>query len=337
MKLKTALIENFKALEAIEIKFNETANVIVGPNAIGKTTVLEAIRLTKAILAPRTNDEAQQTLIALGAISPHLPQQVNLAAIACDTSKPIHIRCVYELSKSEIQKVQLLRPQVLNALVAARLGPNNTGPLALTQFLSSPIGRQTLTEEQIRFDQTWPELKASKSCILELSVDQTGFRGSNQISQIVFATLEGSLSPHVALFTYFPADRALPIGEAAIQVGGPDVAAQLISHNSQPQTKYHRLKSTIVNSFLMAGATKEMIIAQFTTIFSKLLKDREIVGLEINQFGLVSIKIKELSGGRTFDIDGMSSGEKGLILTFLLIAKTVAEGDSFCWMNRNST
>ena len=73
--------------------------------------------------------------------------------------------------------------------------------------------------------------------------------GVNQLDQLIFATMEGRLPPHQALFSYFPADRAMPSGEINIQIGGPDTAAQLSSHNAQPQTKYHRLKPTIVNNF----------------------------------------------------------------------------------------
>ena len=327
MYLETVSIENFKALERIRIKFSPTANVIVGPNAVGKTTILEAIRLTKAVLAPRTPDEPQQTLIGLGAISPHLPQQINLATIARDVTQPINIICKFVLSDNEVARIDTISAQIVNSLVAARLGNNAANPIALTQFLSSPLGQTAQQQEKQRFDAAWPTLKAAKTCTLHLRVDQqVGFVGVDQMSQVIFAALENSLPPNVALFSYFPADRALPIGEVAIQVGGADVAQQLTAHNSQPQTKYHRLKSTIVNSYLMNPASPNLIIEQFKTIFTKLLKDKDIVGLEINQFGLISIRIKEIASGRTFDIDSMSSGEKGLLLTFLLIARTVSEG-----------
>ena len=54
MYLKMLEVKNFRALEDIRVEFNPRVNVIVGPNAIGKTTILEAIRLVKVLLAPRT-------------------------------------------------------------------------------------------------------------------------------------------------------------------------------------------------------------------------------------------------------------------------------------------
>jgi recombinational DNA repair ATPase RecF len=57
MHLKSLHIKNFRALEEIDIDFERPVSVIVGPNAIGKTTLLEAVRLVKALAAPRTQNE----------------------------------------------------------------------------------------------------------------------------------------------------------------------------------------------------------------------------------------------------------------------------------------
>jgi AAA15 family ATPase/GTPase len=66
MHLSRLRIQNFRSIENIDVEFDGLINVIVGPNAIGKTTVLESIRLTKALLPPRTQGEAIQTMISLG-------------------------------------------------------------------------------------------------------------------------------------------------------------------------------------------------------------------------------------------------------------------------------
>jgi hypothetical protein len=69
MHLRALHIKNFRALEDVQIDFDNRVNIIVGPNAIGKTTILEAVRVAKALLAPRTQNEAQQVLISIGASS----------------------------------------------------------------------------------------------------------------------------------------------------------------------------------------------------------------------------------------------------------------------------
>jgi AAA15 family ATPase/GTPase len=68
MRVKTLHVTNFRGLEEVSVEFEKDTSVIVGPNAIGKTTLFEAIRLLKSVLAPRYPQENQQTLQALGAL-----------------------------------------------------------------------------------------------------------------------------------------------------------------------------------------------------------------------------------------------------------------------------
>jgi hypothetical protein len=143
----------------------------------------------------------------------------------------------------------------------------------------------------------------------------------------MIAFLERRLPPYKTSFTYFPADRALPAGEQPVQLGGPDAAQQLESYNSQPATKFNRLKNTIFSAAILGedSANSNTLQGQFERIFSGILKGRKLVSLGVNEIGFLSVLIEDSETGRIFDLDGMSSGEKGLILTFLLIARSVAE------------
>jgi recombinational DNA repair ATPase RecF len=64
MWLKSLTIRNLRSIENIAVSFDQRTNVIVGPNAVGKTTLLEGIRLAKATLAPRIPDETQQAFMS---------------------------------------------------------------------------------------------------------------------------------------------------------------------------------------------------------------------------------------------------------------------------------
>jgi AAA ATPase domain len=147
MWLKTVAIRNFRSIENLSMSFDRRANVIVGPNAIGKTTLLEAIRLAKAALAPRTINETQQAFMGLGAVSPHNPlAPLNYAALARDSSRPVEIDAEFGLTGSEIQGLDSLAVEIATAIVRAGLGAPATtqGPLALVQYLSSSAGSQRL-------------------------------------------------------------------------------------------------------------------------------------------------------------------------------------------------
>ena len=120
MWLKNVAIQNFRSIESLAFEFDRRANVIVGPNAIGKTTLLEAIRLTKAALAPRTAGETQQVFIGLGAISPHNPLNINYSALVRDSARAVEIEAEMELTAAEVQELDALAPAVATAATSSR-------------------------------------------------------------------------------------------------------------------------------------------------------------------------------------------------------------------------
>lgn len=118
MHITHLVIKNFRALEDIECDLSPRVNVIVGPNGVGKTTILHAIRVAKAILAPRTPNEAFQVLISIGAASPHFPQRLFLNSLAREVNKSIDVRCTFSLSDAEIALTQASLPQLIQSTVA---------------------------------------------------------------------------------------------------------------------------------------------------------------------------------------------------------------------------
>jgi len=310
------------------MEFSGGASLIVGPNAVGKTTVLEAIRLAKAILAPRTGQEARQVLMQLSATSPQLPQMFNFGAIAKDPKKPTEITCKFRLTRLEISTLESVSEDVSRAIAAAQAGISlESGPFALVQFLSSPHGQQILNSLRPLTDAYVEGLRKNPECTLALIIDPAaGMRGGDLYSQTLFAALESKLSPSRTRFTYFPADRALPLGEVPIQLGTPDAAQQLESHNSTPAVKYQRLKNTIFTWVTEAVGGRVELEQEFSRIFTKLLRSREMAGFGVNQYGQASILVKDKETSELFDIDAMSSGEKGLMLTLLVIARSVEAG-----------
>ena len=62
----------------------------------------------------------------------------------------------------------------------------------------------------------------------------------------------------------------------------------------------------------------------FQRVLGKLLPGKELAGVSITPVGTLRVAIRELETGKVFDIDSMSSGEKGLILTFMLLKRGLA-------------
>ena len=135
MHLKRLEITNFRSIAELAVDLVDGANILVGPNAVGKTTVLEAIRLAKGVLVPRTQNEATQVLVHLGVISQHFPQQINFGAIASDVEKEIRISCEFGLSVGEIKQLPELAEKLAQNVVAAQQGISlPAGYFALIQF-----------------------------------------------------------------------------------------------------------------------------------------------------------------------------------------------------------
>jgi len=316
-------------LESIDVDFESRVNVIVGPNAIGKTTVLEAIRLVKAVVAARSPNETTQALVALGAVAPYNPQRLISSAIARDPTQKIEIRCRYQLESSEIDVLTQGMPEIVTDLAIRSTGQNPQNSNFNLAFLSSEQGKAVLAS----FDKTVKEAlervrSGTQDLYLDLQFDPRSgrFDSRDVLGGAFFGFLDARNRPSQTVFSYFPADRALPPGEQPVQLGAADAANQIESHVAQPQLKYSRLKNTIFNALVTSPAERGELEKEFARIFGGILKGRKIVGIGVNNLGLLSITVQDLDTGRTFELDGMSSGEKGLILTFLLIGRSVVDG-----------
>lgn len=329
MRLTSLHIRNFRALEEIDVDFESRVNVIVGPNAIGKTTILEAIRLAKGMVAARSQNEPTQALFALGAAAPYSPQRIIPTSIARDPKRIVEIRCRYSLEKTEIDTLARGIPEIVTELALRSVGqPVQNANLSLA-FLSSPQGRAALDSADKALKKEMEGLRAgTRDLYLDFRYDPISGRvdTADAIGGAFFAYLDSRNSPGQCVFSYFPADRALPPGEQPVQLGAADAVNQIESHASQPQLKYSRLKNTIFNAVVTSPEERAELTKEFERIFNGILRGRKLVGVGINQLGLLSINVQDVDTGRTFELDGMSSGEKGLVLTFLLIGRSLIDG-----------
>jgi hypothetical protein len=88
--------------------------------------------------------------------------------------------------------------------------------------------------------------------------------------------------------------------------------------------KYQRLKNTIFSFVVASEESRKRLTESFQLIFEKVLRGRQLIGCGVNEIGLLSIRVRDSDTNREFDLDGMSSGEKGLILIFLTLEHSLA-------------
>lgn len=331
MKIRTLRVENLRGLSHIECTFDQPTNVIVGPNAIGKTTILEAIRIMKALLMPRYYQEGHQVLTSLGAISPHpqLASYLDYSALARNPDDPIIVFATIDLSDTEVDYIRKAMDQIALELMRSQMAKNDEqSQLAFTQFLSTNDGQSRLKAMTDEVKKKIDAITVPFSLPIRLTMDGSKRRmgGDDIFNQTVVAILERQYPPSLALMSYFPADRAFPTGEVNVQIGSGEANNQIQSHIGNAASKYQRLKQTIVNNLLLSELDHEKLADDFQLVLENLLPGKRLAGLSVTPVGTLKVAIEEMATGKIFDIDSMSSGEKGLILTFLLLRRSLAPG-----------
>jgi len=269
-------------------------------------------------------------MVALGATSAHFPQsqfQYDFSALAGDIGRPLSIALSFSFSAEEIAELQGALPLITRNLVIAQLGRQANDPtLDMVAYLSTQIGKQAEISAGKLIDDAVKQISSTKSVEVKIDVNQFGISSSETVHNLIIAHLEQRLTPDKTVFSYFPADRSLPVGEVAIQIGPQDFKAQLDSHFAAATAKYGRLKQIVVNRAVLARVNDIDLKPEFDSIFDTFLPGKEFVGLQQKPTGLVSVLVRDKTSGKVFDIDSLSSGEKGLVLSFLLFKTSLTPG-----------
>ena len=326
MKIKNVSISNFRKLNDITFETVDTINTIVGPNGIGKSSILDAIRLVKGVLLSNGENEANQTLQHMGIYSPHA-NNLLFETVCGDTKRESTIEIKIQLSKDEIDFVKSEIGNFNFMRLQNQLGQNSISSLNLVSFLSTPAGIQRMSEISRETELLLKEFEKTNIAQIRLTISRNAISGYNGFHQEISSFIFRKTNFSQTLFTVFPADRNMPTGDANIQLGQNDVTQQVQSYSIQPQLKFQRLKTTIISFLLLNKNNIESIKDDFKLIFDSLLPGKELAGVKLeSRSGRLSVLIREVATGAVYDIDFLSSGEKGLLLTLFLLMRTVAHG-----------
>jgi len=328
VRLDQVRIRNFRGLKDIEFNTQAQVTVIVGPNAVGKTSIFEAIRFHKALLIPTSLGESLTVLSNMGAFFAPT-QSILLPAILGNVNEKMEIKLSTVVTEEEIKVIERWLPQLaplhLRNKLAVAPGQQD---LALLQYLSSPAGREGLEQATKEMSEAGEALRSNRRLSPTLIIDPKAPtpRGSDVISQELLTGLFQSVLPTHTLLNYFPSDRSMPAGEVNIQIGSAEANAQIQSFTVAPASKYARLKQYLVNQFLAGQENQKQVIDDFQEVFGKLLAGKRLASLRSTPQGTLSVLIQDEGTKAVYDIDYMSSGEKGLLCTFFLMKRSTARG-----------
>ena len=206
-----------------------------------------------------------------------------------------------------------------------QLPTTSTNTFDLIGYISSKEGDEKLQDIKIKTQQKISELKSNPICNVNLIFRANGqVSGDNSSDQETISYLMQFKNYNITKFSYFPPDRTMPLGDTNIQLGQSDVNNQVQSYSINPQFKFQRLKTTLLNMLMINNNDVESVKQDFKLIFDELLPGKELHGIKLEtQTGRLSVLIKEKDSGAIYDIDFLSSGEKGLLMTFYLLMKTL--------------
>jgi hypothetical protein len=246
--------------------------------------------------------------------------------ITGDNQKETVIDLRIEVTKEEIQILKQDIESFVIQRLQNQLGQNNVSRINLIAFLSTPNGRQRINEVQKETEQLLVDFEKTYVAQIKLIVYQNKINGLNGFHQEIISYLFKSPIFSETLFTVFTADRNFPTGDTNIQLGQNEIGQQMQSYSIQPQVKFARLKAAII-SFLMINSNDiSPIQNDFKLIFDSLIPGKELAGINLEKrTGRLSVLIKEIDTNAVYDIDFLSSGEKGLLLTLFLLLRTVRE------------
>lgn len=326
MRIENIRIRNFKGLKNIELKTDTTATLIVGPNAVGKSTILESIRVNKSFLFPNIQNEANVVLNSMKAISPD-QQNIITSSLLNENEKKLEITIEFTIEDSEISSVEstFKNKFIIRHLQNTNRFPIFREPFSEAQYLSSDAGKSTMEVGRVEIDNYIKELKINKKVSSSLSIENGLIRGNYLLDQEFLTIVCESKGYALTYFNYFPADRSLTFGDQPIQIGFGNATQQQQSYIANPQSKYQLIKQFIINMYLSSVESKEHIEKTFSSIFNSLLPGKSLGGVEISTSGNISITINDNIKGTRYDIDNMSSGEKNLLLTLLFMDITTCD------------
>jgi hypothetical protein len=119
------------------------------------------------------------------------------------------------LTDEEISILRSSTAELSQRIVSSRLGQQFTNPANLIAFMQSPEGQNALSETHTGLVEMHKKLQADKTLLLGLTMNRSTqqMSASNPFSGSLLAFLDQKQPPAKTVFSYFPADRALPMGE----------------------------------------------------------------------------------------------------------------------------
>ena len=350
VKIAKLRVENFRAINRVELSNLQDMVVIAGPNGCGKSCILDSIRLFKSIYGGYQPNEWQQWFGEFQINFQRNPQQ--MASLLRERSRPSVIEAAIELADEEIDFIKREARSMLEQLVWKNVVPGLQDPwsrarvaLAAELRAHKPIVDQKVDEllpvfhDQLQKDEQYGRL--------EINTQGGVTTVNNVLLELVFSSFHPK---RIGVIDYHGSHR----NYGREELGGINLdfdqeedmyrAASLYNYTN----KYANIKSEMAADYVRQALREKtpdgVTLTERTRPLSETLQElfaiffpgKKFLGPVPTEDGNLSFPV-EVEGGATHDINDLSSGEKEVLFGYLRLRNSRLNTRSFSWTNLNCT
>lgn len=330
MKIKSLNVQNFRAINRVELSDLPDMIVIAGPNGCGKSCILDAIRLFKSVYGGYQPNEWQQWFGEFQIDFQRNPHQ--MASLLRDKSRPSEIDATIRLADDEARFVETELQQMLEDHVWKTLFPGlQQGNIRVRPGLAAELrAHKPTVDERVR--QLLPQVRhqlANRDLQGRLVIQPNGTAetSANVLLEVVFSSFRPK---HIGLIDYHGSHR----NYGREQLGGINLNLDQEEERFRAATlynyanKYANIKSEMAAEFVrqalmekaFGGAAtmgRETPLADtLQELFNIFFPGKKFLGPQPTEDGSLSFPV-EVEGGVTHDINDLSSGEKEVLFGYL--------------------
>ena len=330
MKIVSLLVENFRAINRVELSGLQDMVVIAGPNGCGKSCILDSIRLFKSVYGGYQPNEWQQWLGEFQINFQRNPQQ--MASLLRSRSRSSVIQAGVELAAEEVNFIRKGLNPMLEDLVWKTVVPGLQDPwtrargaLAAELRAHQPVVDQRVQElRPVVLNQLQQSLIYGK---LEIQPDGRALTTQNILLELVFSSF---YPKRIGVIDYHGSHR----NYGREELGGINLNLDQEEDRFRTSSlynyanKYANIKSEMAADFVrqalrektQSGTTStentQPLAETLQELFKIFFPGKKFLGPVPTEDGNLNFPV-EVEGGATHDINDLSSGEKEVLFGYL--------------------
>lgn len=331
MKIVDLKIENFRALDEVELTSLQGMVVIAGPNGCGKSCILDAVRLFKSVYGGYQQNEWQQWF---GEFQINVQNPRQTLTLLKTPSRPLIIEAYIELANDEIAFIKQDLDRLLTSFAWNRVVPNAYGysraGASIAADLRSYSPQVSGLVERLRPDIA--HLLASPRLHGSLAINPDGNINiyPNPLLEIVFSSYEPT---RLGVVDYHGAHRNYQreaLGGINLNLDQEEEKFKTSSLYNYAN-KYTNIKSEMAAEFIkemlgqrsggssgIQNPTSRSLSETMKYLFSVFFPGKEFLGPQSTPEGNMEFPVR-LSDGSKHDINDLSSGEKEILFGYLRV------------------